>query len=1342
MINSAAQHTGSTREHTGWLQAQAKLLIAAPSAFCLLALVLFLVLVPTASAKSLDGYIPDATGIQINDIAVNEANGDLYVTSGGDVRRFAADGTFELAWGKDVVAGNAETGHEVCVAASQECKQGTSGQLKGEFIGSSSPAGLAIDQGDGSVYVWDSRSGNGPSQENLRIQKFDADGNFVLMFGKQVNATTGGDVCTEVSGDTCQAGLETSDPGGFGNPSTTSPGLAVSPIDGDVFVADHGGISTPNNRIQRFESDGTFVEVIGSAAEFGPGGPRAIAIDSQGIVYASDSNNDSEVDRYDAYGAHGAPDFLAPIPAPPLLIGSTSAFGSQNATPGLEVDLDSEGDGAPGLDTDSLYVLRDPDANGAETVIQQFDSPGELAAPASVDAVHGAGDGFSEVGGLGFNSVSGDLYVSDRAGEDHLFVLSDGGDGIAPPSVSFGEVTNIGTNQVDVTAHVDPGGEQASYRFEYAAGGGEFIELPAGTVSGEGSQPVGETITGLTPGSPYRVRVYVEKVAGPESVSTALSEESLFFTATAPPEATNLSPHSYTDTDAWLAGKVNPNGEATTYRFEWGVSTAYENRVPASDAFAGSGGTEKAFIQKIEGLEPNTTYHYRIVAENDQGTDASEDFAFTTRPAFAGFARRAYEQVSPVDKNEATLLHEDAPGSNVSATPVAPDGSAAVFLSRRAFADADWVGGVIGGSFLRYQARRNPAGDGWTTRSMVPPPFGFDASFGAGLVQDVFFGGPGDSKIVFRVGLHQGDIDGDGAPDSNNGGFIRDWHSGELTKFVNIDPNAIRIVGGSADLNHIVFMSEEVLTEEPGVPAAGDKVYEWADGEIRLASIDVGGAPFAAPAVAGRGISGAAAEFLVKRSAISTDGAHIFFTVPALDGGSGSEFVKEAKIYRRSHGATTTLVSPSRASPPDSLGPLAKLFLYATPDGDDVFFMSSEQLTDNANTGPDRDGRDFYRYRASTDSLVDISASTNDADGAQVRGMLGASDDGHWVYYVARGRVVAGEGTPGADNVYLWHDDGSPQGETRFIATLAPGPVDSLNLGRDGGTAAVSRERWTSARVSPDGSTLVFQSEASLTGYPNQGHAQIYVYEAGANGGKGSLSCVSCRPNGSPAHGPVEVRAATDGSESGRALARFLSTDGSRIFFQSSDALLPADANGKKDVYVWEAGRLALISTGASEFDSYLQGASESGDDVFFLTRQELVGQDGDGVHDVYDARVGGGIPEQSPPPPGESCVGDACKPDVSDTSSPDAPASSHFTGPGNVAAKTEATSNCARLTRRVRRIGNRAKRMRRMAGRAAANRSRGRARQLRRRARRLNKRVKELSKRAQRCRQAQRRSK
>jgi hypothetical protein len=87
----------------------------------------------------------------------------------------------------------------------------------------------------------------------------------------------------------------------------------------------------------------------------------------------------------------------------------------------------------------------------------------------------------------------------------------------------------------------------------------------------------------------------------------------------------NPSPES-----SYLSGTVNPNGLATTYQFDYGTTTSYGSKSPATPKSIGSGSSMVEVSQEIEGLEPETTYHYRLVASNEKGTVEGEDKSFTT----------------------------------------------------------------------------------------------------------------------------------------------------------------------------------------------------------------------------------------------------------------------------------------------------------------------------------------------------------------------------------------------------------------------------------------------------------------------------------------------------------------------------------------------------------------------------------------------------------------------------------------------------------------------------------------------------------------------------------------
>jgi hypothetical protein len=371
---------------------------------------------------------------------------------------------------------------------------------------------------------------------------------------------------------------------------------------------------------------------------------------------------------------------------------------------------------------------------------------------------------------------------------------------------------------------------------------------------------------------------------------------------------------------------------------------------------------------------------------------------------------------------------------------------------------------------------------------------------------------------------------------------------------------------------------------------------------------------------------------------------------------------------------------------------------------------------------PSNPGNDLYRYQADTDTLTDLTPDSVDTNGAEVQGVLGASEDGSHVYFAANGDLDGGgpasagdchtQGahgplatTSGSCSVYLWHD-----GAISLVAQLR-GKANSEATDALAWTGT-PRELFSTAGFVPktsflsqDGQTLLFRSQEKLTEYDNEGVPELYRYSAETQ----TVACVSCPPSGEavgkgPSLGSVSYPGPIAPALASVAMvqSRNLSADGNRAFFETAEALVPEDTNGEVscpalgakltpaclDTYEWEApgtgtckeagpgysvlneGCIYLISTGTSEFPSYFADASQSGDDVFFFTRQQLVDQDKDELQDVYDARVGGGLASQNPITlvPCESA--EACHGPGQEAPAESSPGSATFIGPGNPVGK------------------------------------------------------------------------
>jgi phosphodiesterase/alkaline phosphatase D-like protein len=110
-------------------------------------------------------------------------------------------------------------------------------------------------------------------------------------------------------------------------------------------------------------------------------------------------------------------------------------------------------------------------------------------------------------------------------------------------------------------------------------------------------------------------------------VSAVLAVATVAIAASSPAVTTGSHSH-VADTSAVLHGTVNPNGGATTYYFQWGLTTAYGVQ---SDIHAAGHGTKPVAVSTTaSGLIPGTTYHYRLVATNGAGTTVGADHTLTT----------------------------------------------------------------------------------------------------------------------------------------------------------------------------------------------------------------------------------------------------------------------------------------------------------------------------------------------------------------------------------------------------------------------------------------------------------------------------------------------------------------------------------------------------------------------------------------------------------------------------------------------------------------------------------------------------------------------------------------
>jgi phosphodiesterase/alkaline phosphatase D-like protein/streptogramin lyase len=211
------------------------------------------------------------------------------------------------------------------------------------------------------------------------------------------------------------------------------------------------------------------------------------------------------------------------------------------------------------------------------------------------------------------------------------------------PAVTTDAASDVTSTGASLNATIDPNGETSTYKFEYGTTTAFGTVVPAaGTFStGFGFDPEAQApraVTGLAPATTYYYRACANNViTGAGSANQVCGAVRSFTTSGGPtaPSATTDAASSITATTAQVNGTVIAHGAATAYVFEYGTTTAFGQIAPLPSGNAGSGTASLPVTASVSGLAPNTTYSYRLVATNSQGTTLGPVMRFGTGPSLA-----------------------------------------------------------------------------------------------------------------------------------------------------------------------------------------------------------------------------------------------------------------------------------------------------------------------------------------------------------------------------------------------------------------------------------------------------------------------------------------------------------------------------------------------------------------------------------------------------------------------------------------------------------------------------------------------------------------------------------
>lgn len=1160
---------------------------------------------------------------------------------------------------------NGSTAFEICRVGVDACKEGAPGGAPtgsgiGQF-GSNSPTSV-VEASSGVIYTGERAA------PDFRIQKFTPSGPafapslFTVNNEVQkitVNATAGQFLLSFGTG---------------GGSTTADISFNASATEVQAALNELNTIQTVN------ETPGGSVSVSGPA-----GGPYLVEFNggpfqSADVAQMTSTNGTTPLSGGTGAGANKAVVTTAAQGAPGGTTESTSPTTGGIAL-GASGNLVLHKGYLPGS---TPSCLNTDAASGQERRLLEISSAGALLGTQLGCA------GVNQARGIAVDPSSGALYWT-ASEPSAVYVLNN----VSAPTATIAPVTEADAFSAIFRGEVNPNGPPtAECRFDFIAKAAYEANLASGEPNkpgffgatqlnceqnpvGTGSGPlaVSAKTVALVPNTPYKVRLVAKKTPfGDVAVESGTVE---FVTSPEPPPTVitgAVAPR--TTTTARLSGLVNPNNSATEVHFEYGsegdcafnpcTSTAVQN---VGSEYVKPGEPFVTVLAELKELQPETTYHYRLVGTNAKGTNAGADRTFTTRSlppescpnedartaqhseAYLGNCR-AIELINNPDKGNQNGF---ASGPEAGTSPLGEDGEEALWTVN---------GGAPGsptGTTGTFLATRGT--DGWTSQSLIPV-----AAEQVGGGSDAYrleTAAPDFSSFVFGAG--RATTGGLKLSFTGVGAILRldqDQHQSALASYEVLGSFAGAGMGieQTDDGSHVFLVEPETrqlvdigdgaketvsLLPPPGSPVG----VPQAGGTPSACKLSIEGESFIG--IGGGG--GAAASIHWRpgyRRTATTDGSRVYFQAPP-----NGECAKPFDLYVRNLEAeTTTLVDGGAGSPE---------LVRATPDGRQVYFTTTSKL-DPADKNIDIDA---YRWDEEAGKSTCLTCVVPDAriataGGATVPVMV--SGDFSHIYFYSTKQLVLGHGKEGDVNIYSLSG-----GEIHFVADT-----------KETEFAALLRKN---SLLSSDGNVLLFiaRPSANLTSdavaaecidphlNENKPCRQLYRYDDR----DGGLECVSCKRPGTTTQtiGTTSLQEAPDFKLSG---------DGSTVAFASQEALVPTDVNGGTDIYEWRNGAVSLITDGTTSFQTgfaapAMRAVDGDGSDILFTVDDPgLTGFEQDGLLNVYDARIDGGF---IPPPPPEHCSEEECQGPLQAAPGEEPSASSTYSGRGNVEEPPVKPRPCAK---------------------------------------------------------------
>jgi hypothetical protein len=953
------------------------------------------------------------------------------------------------------------------------------------------PLGIAVDQADGSLYIFSA---------DIGLTRYHSDGAAVPTYTLDSSFAPSLSISTPI-------------------------GIAVDPITHDVLIADFN-----DHRVYRIDPTGALISSF-NGSDTSQGGFQRIgglAVGPTGTTYVVDEMNDGKPSRVERFSPAGVS-----LGSLPIATGraKTVAVNPQNGKVAVVVSRQDQQFNEIG-----------------QQFIEGFTASGQPAFTERIPAQAAGGPV-----GLAWDGGSDRLYldvnIGNFTGTIHTFVPA------TQPGLDAPVISQIAPTGAHVEATIAPGGEtdeETKARIEYCPATAKCADFPVSDPNPESGNPwirltdhegldgsgengeetIAGDLAGLAPNTSYLVRSSADRRSADGVPTENTSASTTLHTLLVPPLVQTGLAGAVSDSQATLTGTIDTYGAQTTYHFEYGLDTNYGSSSPAgAEGVAGNSRTPRTFSRTIAGLQPGTTYHYRIVATNSTGTAAGSDRTFTTVGADEVAPGRAYEQVSPVDKRGASIA--------TYGFQVAADGSAFEYTVAGASTDA------ASAPLQPHYISRRGSSD-WLDWEPLDPPLNVTRQIVVSTVQAV---SPDFSHALVasnRV-LAPGGIENGGnlyVKDLRTGSYAFVGAASGLLAYLHMvsAATAYMYLDGSPDFSWVVLASRDPLL--PGV--TGPAMYKWTEaGGLELESYLPDGS------VSTTAFFSLQGGIAVPIRQVSDDGNTMYFS---FTGGAGG-------VYRRENGQTTA-ISVSQI-PGDPTTPLPGEIDSTSRDGRFAIFRSG-RLTPDAPAVPSYPfPANLYQY----DSLSGDLTYLGTANSAEQGRVIGVSEDAQTVYFNDGSHIVVWRDGV-LHTVTSEHPDSTTGG---MVAFRSPNGRFLAYLGSDGDAHLYDADTQQTVCVScrPDGSV---GGTASLT----TGHREISNRSPQAVTDDGAVFFTTAVPLVPADHnGTYDVYSYQGGQLTlispgdGNFNARFADAtpDGSSIFFTTAESLVGQDTDGELDVY-------------------------------------------------------------------------------------------------------------------------------------------------------------------------------